>query len=225
VTTTGEQNGSGRLAAFGDRALEPPPERVRELAMACVGFVARATGVTLDFEPETLSVLDHYVEQARSGAQVTGPVPQNTEKPQERREILALVARVAGAYFGEVVRRRHKSWWRAASDDPAEWRIEFEDLYLSLSPVQLVADALLRTDDDSSLEEGAQMYAGLELLEEDQEAARDRLADLPEVPIAEYYAPTTRLEVIDIVAEAIRARRIAAGEDAVAALAPGDYDD
>jgi hypothetical protein len=50
-----------------------------------------------------------------------------------------------------------------------------------------------------------------------------RLAELPPVSDAEYYAPSTRLEVIDIAVEAIRSRRIAAGEEAEASLDPDDY--
>ena len=52
-----------------------------------------AVGVRLDFEPETLPVLDHYVATRRA---------ELTDKP----ETMGLVARAVGAYFGEVVRRR-----------------------------------------------------------------------------------------------------------------------
>src|SRR5438132_977199 len=67
--------------------------------------------------------------------------------------------------------------------------------------------------------------ASLELDDADREAVVDRLADLPPVSDDEYYAPSTRIEVIDIAVEAIRARRMAAGEDADDALTPDDYDD
>jgi hypothetical protein len=223
VKPTGVQNGSGRVLATEGRLVDPPPDRVGELAQACVAFVAKATGMTLDFEPETLSILDHYVAEARANpAQSVGE-----GGAQEKPEVLALVSRVAGVYFGEVVRRRHPSWWRTPSDEPGDWRLEFEEVYLSFSPVQLVSDALLRGDHAlrEGDDDGAAPYGALELLEEDRDAARQRLADLPEVPLAEYYAPSTRLEVIDIVVEAIRARRIADGQEAEAALGPDDYDD
>jgi hypothetical protein len=203
-------NGSGILQAAGGRAVAPPPDKVRDLAEGCVRFVQRAVGVTLDYEPETLSILDHYVEQARQAA-------------GGRPEAAAVVAHAAGAYFGEVVRRRHASWWRVEGDDPAGWRIELEPVYLSFSPVQLIADALYRgtgeTEDESDVGEQ------LEIDDADREAVKGRLAELPEVSEEEFYAPSTRLEVLDIAVEAIRARRMADGDEGDAIFGPKDYDD
>jgi hypothetical protein len=177
---------------------------VRELAEACVRFVKGAVGVELDYAPETLPLLDHYLAEARTA--VAG-----------RPEAAPLVAHAAGAYFGEVVRRRHPSWWRIDGDDPGVWRIEFAEVFLSFSPVQLIADALLRP--------GAGDYPGerLELEEEDRAAVAARLAELPPVEEDEFFAPSTRLEVIDITVDAIRARRLDAGEGE-AALGPDDYE-
>ena len=121
-------NGSGSAIVAADRRREPPPDRVRDLAEACVRFVERSVGVKLDYEPETLSILDHYLAGARAAA---------AEKPAAG----ALVAHAAGAYFGEVVRRRYPSWWRLDGDDPSGWRLELEPVYLSFSPVQIAADA------------------------------------------------------------------------------------
>jgi hypothetical protein len=194
-------NGSGGNAD--DRRTQPLLPQVGDLAEACVRYVERAIGVKLDYEPETLSVLDHYLREARASA---------AEKPTTG----ALLAHAAGAYFGEVVRRRHASWWRVQGDDPAMWRLEFESVYLSFSPVQLVADALFRDAVPEATER-------LELEEEDQAEVAARLADLPQVDEDEFYAPTTRLEVIDIAVEAIRARRAAAGEGE-AVLRPDDYE-
>jgi hypothetical protein len=193
--------------------VSPPPERVAELAEACVRFVERAIGVKLDYQAETLSLLDHYLEEGRKAAR---------EKP----ETAALVAHAAGAYFGEVVRRRHASWWRAEGIDPAMYRLELESAYLSFSPVQLMADALLRvdrTEEEAAEEEDASER--LELEEEDREAVAQRLAELPPVSDREFYAPSTRLEVIDIAIEAIRARRMGDGDQAEDALRPEDYDE
>ncbi|HVY44679.1 MAG TPA: DUF6278 family protein [Minicystis sp.] len=209
----GHVNGKSGAAGAHLSAASPPPERVVELAAACVRFVERALGVRLDYEPETLSVLDHYVESARHEA---------AAKP----EALAVVAHAAGAYFGEVVRRRHRAWWRAeAADDPASYRLEFEEVYLSFSPVALVSDALHRGASDAADASDAGELGGVEIEEADQEAVKARLADLPDVSEEEYYALSTRLEVIDITVEAIRARRLAAGEPVDAALRPDDYDD
>jgi hypothetical protein len=197
-------NGSGGALAIEDRRLEAAPDRVRDLAEACVRFVERAVGVKLDYEPETLPILDHYLAGARAAA-------------GERPAAGALVAHAAGAYFGEVVRRRYPSWWRLDGDDPGAWRIELEPVYLSVGPAQLVADALYREGDPEASER-------LELDDEDRAAVAARLAELPQVGEDEFYALSTRLEVIDIAVEAIRARRLAEGDEGDSALGPDDYE-
>jgi hypothetical protein len=197
----------------------PAPEVVADLAEGCVRFVERAIGVRLDYRPETLPLLDHYLEQAR-------------EATSDRAEALPVVAHMAGAYFGEVIRRRYASWWRMEGQDPTYWQIELEPVYLAFCPVLFVRAALSRGEpdeprdelDDASGERADGDVAALELEEEDRQAVAARLAELPPVSDAEYYAPSTRLEVIDIAVETIRSRRIAAGEEAEAALAPHDYD-
>lgn len=200
----GQIDGDG-APAEGERAVEPPPAKVRDLAEGCVRFVERALGVTLDYQAETLPVLDHWIAEAR-------------EKAAEKPETAAVVAHAAGAYFGEVVRRRYPSWWRAEGDDPGAYRVELGPVYLSFSPVQLVADALFhgRGGEDEPVEQ-------LEVDDADREAITARLAELPPVPEDEFFALATRLEVIDIAVDAIRARRLGEGE-AEGALRPEDYD-
>ena len=222
--------------AQAERATIPPEERAKDLAEACVRFVEKAVGVRLDYQAETLPLLDHYLEEGRKTS-------------RERPEVMAVIAHTAGVYFGEVVRRRYPSWWRFDSDDPAGWRIELEPVYLSFCPVQLIADALLRVDDDGSAGSAARgaSLAGaardasvapdataapgefsaeerFELDELDRDAVGTRLADLPAVSEREFYAPSMRLEVIDIAVEAIRARRLAEGDDADALLRAEDYE-
>ena len=197
---TGARGSGFALAAEGGA-----PAAIRDLSEACVKFVERAVGVRLDYTPETLSVLDHYLAQARGAAPA-------------RPEAVPLLAQSAGAYFGEVVRRRFPAWWSAEGDDPTYWRVELEPVYLAFSPVQLIEDALELPESDREGE------SRLELTEEDREAVASRLAELPPVSIEEYFATTTRLEVIEIAVEAIRARKMGAGEDADGALSPADYD-
>ncbi|APR83052.1 Hypothetical protein A7982_08401 [Minicystis rosea] len=197
-------DGKARARAPVEKALPPAPDRVRDLAEGCVRFVERALGVKLDYEPETLPLLDHWVAAAR---------PEAGSKP----ETAAVVAHAAGAYFGEVVRRRYPSWWRTEGDDPGMFRIELEPVYLSFSPMQLVADALFHSEiENETLEQ-------LELDDADREAVTARLAELPPVSEEEFFSLATRLEVIDIAIDAIRARRLA-DEDGDAALGPDDYE-
>jgi hypothetical protein len=200
------QNGSSHI--HGERRAESPPDRVRDLAEACVRFVERSVGVKLDYEPETLSILDHYLAEARAAA-------------AERPEAAALVAHAAGAYFGEVVRRRHPSWWRIEGDGPDAWRIELEPVFLSFSPVELVANALFRQEKAAAEPEASERF---ELDEEDRRAVAARLADLPPVDESEFHAPSTWLEVIDIAIDAIRVRRLGQGEEADLVLGPDDYE-
>jgi len=195
-------NGEGTSQAA-EREVGPAPDRVRDLADGCVRFVQRALGVTLDYEPETLPLLDHWVAGARREA-------------SERPAAAAVVAHAAGAYLGEVVRRRYPSWWRAEGDDPGAWRIELEPVYLSFSPVQLVTDALFHGEVEG------EPIEQLELDEADRDAVEARLQELPPVAEDEFFAPSTRLEVIDIAVDAIRARRLADGEPE-ASLKPDDY--
>ncbi|WP_437673302.1 hypothetical protein [Sorangium sp. So ce131] len=218
-----KQNGAGSPPISPTRPVEaagvgapPPPPAVEDLAEGCVRFVERALGVRLDYRPETLPLLDHYLDQARRAT-------------SERVETLPVVAHMAGVYFGEVIRRRYPSWWRMEGDDPTYWQIELESVYLAFSPVLFVREALTRggaAEPARDLAEEAPSGdpAGLELQDDDREAVAARLAELPPVSEDEYYAPSTRLEVIDIAVDAIRSRRLAAGEEADAALEPGDYD-
>ena len=223
----GRTNGTGALVGTGGLHVEAAPDAVRDLAEGCVRFVKQSLGVTLDYQPETLSVLDHYLEQARVALQGGGKEQQQGVEP-----LPALLAHAAGAYFGEVVRRRYASWWRAEGDDPAFWQIQLEQVYLAFSPVQLMQEALSRVEEvlvqdeeQAAVLEAPEKgdMAGFEMEEGDRQAIAARLAELPEVPEAEYYAPSTRLEVIDIAVDAIRARRMAEDEAQVL-LTPEDYE-
>ena len=180
----------------------PAPPAIQELADACVRFVERAVGVKLDYTAETLPLLDHYLASARGAA-------------LERPETIAVIVQTAGAYFGEVIRRRHASFWRTENVDPSDYRIELEQVYLAVTPAELARQALL----GGELEEDAM----LELEDDDREAVAARLAELPEVTEQEFYAPSTRLEVLDIAVEAIQARRLA-DDEPERHFGPEDYD-
>jgi hypothetical protein len=253
--TNGKSNGAGSNGASKPGA-EPPlaeaPQAVRDLAEACVRFVERSLGVRLDYEPETLSLIDHYVEEGRKAG-------------HERPETLPLLAQTVGAYLGEVVRRRHKSWWRTEErGNPNAWRLELESVFMILRPIELVTRSLRRPappppppemsareededeDDDEETHAGAEEReareaqardaqmpdpeedagpAFFELDEDDRSAVAERLAQLPPVSDEEFYAPSTHIELVDIVVDTIRARRIAAGMEPDAHLEPEDYED
>lgn len=199
-------NGTAPLHAV-DSGVEPPPAAVSELAEACVRFVRAAVGVDLDFGPETLPVLDHYLATRREeliGARTTNP------------EAMGLVARAAAAYFGEVVRRHFQAFWHIPSDDPAQWEVRFESVYLSVNPLAVVYDAIVHGD-----EEGPVAY--LELEDEDRDAVAARLSELPPASDDEFFSLATRLEVLEIAVDVIKSRMMAAGLGEVA-FSSDDYE-
>jgi hypothetical protein len=164
---------------------EPPPPEVAELAASCVRFVLAKYKVPLDFTPDTLGVLDHYVKEARA---------ELTTRPEGQ----ALLEASIGAYFGEVVRGLFESTWRTAGEY-TEWRLSMSEVYLTFNPLGMAREALVQ-DDAPGWHSHLGMHTG-----EEEEVAR-RLASLPEVAEDEYYALSTRFDVIELAVEALRAR-------------------
>jgi len=199
------------------RQVPAPPSNIAELADSCIRYVERAVGVKLDYSAETLPLLDHYLAEAEKTL-----IAQSENDRKAAIATLQLLVPTAGAYFGEVVRRRYASWWRAEGTDPMSYRIEMETVFLAFSPMLFMYEALSRRlalHGDESAFEAAQM----EMDEEDQKAAAARLAEL-EVTEEEYFAPSTRLEAIDVVVDTIRTRRLADGEPTEMELTPEDYE-
>lgn len=197
-----------------------PPQSVLELAAACVRFVTVAVKVAPDFTPETLPLVDYYLTEARVAI-------------RQRPETLSLVANSVGVYLGEVVRRQYPCWWRLESTEPLDWCLQFRDVYLSFAPGQVVMAALTRPglkpaappeveglDDvlDDSPEPGMLLHP------EDRDAVFQRLAELPPVSEDDYYALSTRLEVIDIAVNAILSNLLSQPERQ-RVHRPADYDD
>lgn len=210
-------------------------------------YVEHSVGFTLDFQPETLPVLDHYIDLARKAA-------------HERKETTPLIAQATGAYLGEVTRRKYGGFWRI-EDDPRSFRVELEPVYLILRPIELVSRALELPveppapdvtkprksddgdDDDDDVEsetspddrsnendppvevdpEDDLRVAVFEVDEDDRESIAERLAALPPVATSQYHSPSTHFEVVELIVETIRARRIAAGMEPDARLEPDDY--
>ena len=165
---------------------ESSPALAVDLAQSCVEFVRRAVGVAPDFTPETLPLVDHYLAQAAA-------------EGRERPEALELVARAAGAYFGELLRRDFDCWWFTDDgDDLAAGMIRFRDVYLELSPYALAAAAL-------GLPE-AKAAAGFTIDPDDIEYIGAHLANLPPLPDEEHDLLSTRHEVIEIVTDQLKGR-------------------
>jgi len=196
----GESNGAGSYDAVDEAEAEakaapleplpPPPDRVAELCAACIRFVASKYKVALDGTPDTLSLLDQYVRDARDAV-------------RERPETIELVAPAVGAYLGEVMRQMFRAEWFADGDYGA-WRLYFTNVYLAFNPIGMGREAISMHE-----EEGWNAHLVLDPGEREEIAAR--LAAMPDVDEEEYYLPTTRIDVVTAVVETLRAKAEAAG--------------
>jgi hypothetical protein len=181
-----------------------PPEPIPELTVLCVEYVERALGFSLDLTPETLPVLDHYAASVRASI-------------SERPELLPLIARATGAYFGEVVRGVIPGFWRIPSANLHDWQLCSRKSFLWVNPFGIAYDAISAgTEHDGP-------RSILRCAPEDREFLERRLATLPPVPEDQYYLFTTRLEVLEVASEALGARQEEQGYSGLD-LGEEDYD-
>jgi hypothetical protein len=158
--------------------LESVPSRVREYADQAVSYVRRALGIQLEYDSNTLPVLDHYLRTV----------------PEDQPAALKLVVVTSGAYFGEVVRQRLGGRGEIA-DKEAEWRIVLPT-GLNFSPLGFVAAAIARTE----LEDlDTEIAAPPRMLPYVQRA----LARMGEVSIDDYYSLCGRLDTLEHVHEVL----------------------
>lgn len=163
------------------------PPAIEELTLTCLDYVRRATGVALDFRPETLSLLDHYASQAR-------------DEISKNPALGAIVAPALGAYFGEVIRGRFEAFWRIPSPNHQDWALCGRHAFLAVNPIGVAYDAIYGgTEHDGP-------RSTLRVAPEDREFLDRRLATLPEVPEDEFYLFTTRFEVLEVASEALAAK-------------------
>jgi hypothetical protein len=167
------------------------PAVVLDLADSCVRFVHRTLGIELDYTPDTLPLLDHYLRGAHGVSQ---------------EEILGLVAPAAGAYFGEVVRRQlGPSRWHWESDEFSECRIEFERCFLSFNPIGVALEAVVQSETDG-------YGSNLSLLREDEQPVREALERAGEINPDDYFRLAVRYEVIEQVVGLLVEKAIAQDE-------------
>jgi hypothetical protein len=161
----------------------PAPEIVVDYARTCVACVENAVGVRLDFSPETLPVLDHYLQQTRGAPSETA----------------SLVVAVAGCYLGEIVRLVYGFAWEASAEDPVQWRLRSRAGDLSIFPVAIAHVAVhgVRAERDLRL---------FELSNADRAVLKRHLDALPPVDEDQYVAPSTRIEVLELAWDIVKAR-------------------
>ena len=154
------------------------PERVREYADQAVAYVRRALGVTLEYDSDTLPLLDHYLRTVPDGQAAT----------------LQLVVATSGAYFGEVVRRRLGGRWDTTGEE-ADWRVVLPT-GLNFSPTGFVASAIAQADLedlDSELDAPPRM----------RPYVQQALQRMGEVSIEDYYSLCGRLDTLEHVHEVL----------------------
>jgi hypothetical protein len=159
---------------------EPVPPRVREYADQAVAYVERALGVKLEFNSDTLPVLDHYLRTAFADAPDI--------KPDVKRPTMELVLATAGAYFGEVARGLLGGRWELGEKD-ADSRVVLPT-GLNFSPAGIVAAAIAQADledFDSEIAAPPRMMPYVQ----------DALGRMGELTVEEYYSLCGRLDTLE----------------------------
>lgn len=182
-------------------AMETPP-RIAEYAAQAVAYVQRALGLTLEFDSDTLPLLDHYLRTV----------------PADQPEAVELVMLTAGAYFGEVVRKHLGGRWETTEESPRDWRVVLPT-GVSFSPAGFAAAAITHAeleDLDTTMDAPPRMRPYL----------AEALARMGEVTEDEYYSLCGRLDTLEHVHEvlvAVAAKML--GDKDAAGEGDGEVDD
>ena len=151
---------------------DPAPPRVREYADQAVAYVQRALGVKLEFDSDTLPLLDHYLRTV----------------PSDQPAAVQLVLATSGAYFGEVVRRRLGGRWEVTGEE-ADWRVVLPT-GLNFSPVGFVASAIAQADLDD-------LDSEIDAPPRMRPYVQQTLARMGEVSVDDYYSLCGRLDTLE----------------------------
>ncbi len=166
---------------------EDVPPRVQEYADQVVEYVRRALGITLEYNSDTLPLLDHYLRTVEGSDPAT----------------MKLVIVTAGAYFGEVVRRHVGGRWdligskidldseapENAIGPEAEWRVVLPT-GLNFSPLGFVAAAIAKND-------VAELDSEIDVPVRMKEFVQQTLSRMGEVPLDEFYSLCNRLDTLE----------------------------
>ncbi len=161
---------------------EPPraPEVVEDLALGAFRLVKERLDFELDFTPETLPVLDHFLREL--GAEDGGELDEKA---------VAVVAPCVGAYFGEVCRRSLAGLgWVVVDDDYEAWRLERPDGSLRFNPIGAALEAIHG-------EEVAGWHGHFEVAPALREAVTSALEGVGSVREDDYFRLAVRHEVLE----------------------------
>jgi hypothetical protein len=187
-----ENEPGARATRHGDD--EPAPVEVLERAASCVRFVMATLKIELDFSPDTLPLVDHWLASARE---------LDSDAADEAQH---LAAEAAGAYLGEVVRRSLAGFRWHLDRDTTRWRLEHGSVFLSFNPLGMAEEAVLGEPLEG-------WNAHLEVLPEDARLLEQTLARLGDVREDDYYRLAVRWEVVEQALEALAAAKLARGDE------------
>jgi hypothetical protein len=175
-----------------DEELPEAPASIADAARACVRFVQESLQLVLDFTPDTLPFLDHYV-RTRAGV---------GEAAEEVRDLLTPPL---GAYFGEVVRRALPGVrWHVPGHDPLDYtayRLEFETIFLHFNPLGIAREALEQTDVPG-------FGANFQVLDEARGELERALEQAGVVSLDDYYTFSVRYETLEHVSSVLSALEV-----------------
>ena len=151
---------------------DAPPGKVQEYANQTIVYVQRALKVPLEYDSETLPILDHYLRGV----------------PRDQPATVELVILTAGAYFGEVLRRRLGGRWELA-EDPKSWRMVLPSS-INFSPAGMVAAAIAQ-------EELADVDTALDAPPRMRQHLHEALQRMGQLAADEFYSLCGRLDTIE----------------------------
>lgn len=157
------------------------PDHIAEFVLRCVDAVHSSIGVGLAFDSDTLPLLDHYLR----------------EVPDKSLETAALIAAMAGAYFGETLRKAFGGQWKVESLDPGTWRVVLTG-GLSFRPVSLALGAIQESEEEDAHGDFSAPPGLMEVLQE----AIGRLGSVSEF---EYYTLSCRYDTLEHLQEVLLA--------------------
>lgn len=153
-------------------------DKVREFSESLVRSVDEALQVRLDYTPDTLPFLDHYLEHCRV----------NSLRP----EFLQLLAPMVACYFGEVVTRTYEARWVAPENEIATWRVEFCRCFLFFNPMGVAVETFLEKESDG-------VPGAFQVSLEQRKGIQEILESQPSVLEKDFYTLTVRWEILDLI--------------------------
>ena len=187
------------------------PEEIQQLSQRCCTHVQNRLDFKLDYTIETLSVLDHHLEQVVK-EECRGILPPGGDK--RRVPLIHLLSPTFGAYFGAVMAREFDARWSYTNLPPVQWRLDFNNFFLRFNPAGIAAEVIMQ---DKVETWGGNFVTAPPL----QQHLLERFKAAPPVLEDQFFTFTSCHEVIQIAEEYLRER---AQKDGPVGCTAKDYD-